>query len=161
LKNGYYVCERIKDDSYLGQKLIKKQINLKPKKMNSNFTYLRNLISVVLLSVSFSAASAQTTESVNPGISNVKATIVNNNIVLNWNVTDALASNMCEVQASKDGKNFSTIGLVMGPDPKQTNNGFAFKQNLSKMKAGQVYYRVVSVGANANGGTSNVVKSTI
>ncbi len=127
--------------------------------MNSNFTYLRNLISVVLLSVSFSTAFAQTADSVNPGISNVKATVVNNNIVLNWNVTDALASNICEVQASKDGKNFTSVGIVLGADPKQTNNGFAFKQNLSKMKAGQLYYRIVTIGSNAN--ASNVVKATI
>ena len=129
--------------------------------MNLNFTSLRNLIVVSLLTFSFSTTFAQTATTDNSGINNVKASIVNNNIVINWNVTDELVSSICEVQASKDGKNFSTIGLVMGPDPKQTNNGFAFKQNLSKMKAGQVYYRVVSVGANANGGTSNVVKSTI
>ncbi len=132
--------------------------------MNSNFTSLRNLICVTLLSLSLSTVSAQTAateELVNSGISNVKAEVINNNIVINWNVTDALVSNICEVQASKDGKNFSTIGIVMGPDPRQTNNGFAFKQNLSKMKAGQVYYRVVSRGASATEGTSTVVKAAI
>lgn len=132
--------------------------------MNSNFTSLRNLICVTLLSLSLSTVSAQTTateEPVNSGISNIKASVFNNNIVLYWNVTDELKSNICEVQASNDGKNFSTIGIVMGPDPRQTNNGFAFKQNLSKMKAGQVYYRVVSRGANATEGTSTVVKAAI
>ena len=127
--------------------------------MNSNFTYLRNLILVTLLSVTVSTTFSQTVAIENTGISNVKATIVNNNIVINWNVTDELVSSICEVQASKDGKNFTSVGIVLGADPKQTNNGFAFKQNLSKMKAGQVYYRIVTIGSNAN--ASNVVKATI
>lgn len=130
--------------------------------MNSNFTSLRNLICVTLLSLSLSTVSAQTTateEPVNSAISNVTATVVNNNIVLNWNVTNELSASICEVQASKDGKNFTSIGIVMGADPKQNNNGFAFKQNLSKIKSGMVYFRIVTVGANAN--TSNAVKAAI
>ena len=129
--------------------------------MNFNFTYLRNFICALLLTVSFSSAFSQSNFTGNPAISNLKATVVNNNIVINWNVTDELASNYCEVQASVDGKNFSTIGLVLGADPSKTDNSFAFKQNLSKMKAGQVYYRVVTVGAKDNASASNVVKSAI
>ena len=129
--------------------------------MNSNFTYLRNIIFTLLLSVSFTGVFSQTSLSGNPSISNLTATIVNNNIVINWNVTDELASNYCEVQASKDGKNFSTIGIVLGADPKQNNNGFAFKQNLTKLKKGHVYYRVLSVATNDRAAASNVVKSAI
>ena len=127
--------------------------------MKTNFTTLRNLILVTLLSVSFSTAFSQTTATENQAISNVTATVVNNNIVLNWNVTNELSASICEVQASKDGKNFTSIGIVMGADPKQNNNGFAFKQNLSKIKSGMVYFRIVTVGANAN--TSNSVKAAI
>jgi len=133
--------------------------------MNSNFTYLRNVICALLISLSFSSVFSQTntnnTTLANSGISNLTATVVNNNIVINWNVTDQLASNYCEVQASKDGKNFSTVGIVLGADPSKTDNSFAFKQNLSKMKSGQVYYRVVAIGASDKASASNVVKSTI
>lgn len=127
--------------------------------MKTNFTTLRNLILVTLLSVSFSTAFSQTPATESQAISNVTATVVNNNIVLNWNVTNELSASICEVQASKDGKNFTSIGIVMGADPKQNNNGFAFKQNLSKIKSGMVYFRIVTVGANAN--TSNSVKAAI
>ena len=129
--------------------------------MTSNFTYLRNVICALLVSISFTSAFSQTSVSASASISNLTATVVNNNIVINWNLTDELASNYCEVQASNDGKNFSTVGLVLGADPKQTNNGFAFKQNLAKMKAGQVYYRVVALGAKDKASTSNVVKTSI
>lgn len=128
--------------------------------MKTNSTYLRNIIVVLLLSVAFSNAFSQTDQPGTASISNLNATIKNNNILINWNVTDALAANICEVQASKDGKNFSTIGIVMGADPKQNNNSFAFKQNLSKMKAGQVYYRVLSVATNYTATASNVVRTS-
>ena len=129
--------------------------------MNQNFTYLRNVICALLLTVSLSSAFSQSNLTGNPAISNLTAAVVNNNIVINWNVTDELASNYCEVQVSKDGKNFSTIGIVLGADPKQNNNSFAFKQNLKKMKAGHVYYRVLTVAANDKASASNVVKSAI
>ena len=129
--------------------------------MNQNFTYLRNVICALLLTVSFSSAFSQTSLTGNTAISNLTATVVNNNIVINWNVTDELASNYCEVQASKDGKNFSTIGIVLGADPAQSNNSFAFKQNITKMKAGHVYYRVLSVGDNFRAFASNIVKTAL
>lgn len=129
--------------------------------MNSNFTNLRNVICVLVLSLSLNTAFAQNTNTENSTISNLKATVVNNNIVINWNVTDEMVSNYCEVQASKDGKTFSTIGLVLGADPSKTDNSFAFKQNISKMKTGQIYYRVVMIGSKDKASTSTTVKASI
>lgn len=128
--------------------------------MKTNFTYLRNIIIVLLLSVTFSNTFSQTVQPGSDAITNLIAKVDNNNIVINWNVAADISSNICEVQSSKDGKNFSTIGIVMGADPKQTNNSFAFKQNLTKMKAGHIYYRVLSVGTNYTATASNVVKSS-
>ena len=129
--------------------------------MKSNFTYLRNFICVLIVSLSFTCAFSQTNPQANSSISNLTATVVNNHIVINWKVADTIGSNYCEVQASKDGKNFSTIGIVMGADPTQNNNSFGFKQDLSKMKAGQVYYRILSVASNDKASASNIVKSEI
>lgn len=126
--------------------------------MNSNFTSLRNIICALLLTVSFTSAFSQTSLKATPSITNLTAAVVNNNIVINWNVTEELSSNYCEVQASKDGKNFSTVGIVLGADPKQNNNSFAFKQNLAKMKSGNVYYRVLSIVNGEKAIASNVVK---
>lgn len=129
--------------------------------MKTNSTYLRHLICVLLLSVAFTNSFSQENNSGNIAISNLKATVENNRLVINWNVADEIASNYCEVQVSKDGKNFSTIGIVLGADPKQNNNSFAFKQNLAKMKAGHIYYRVLTVAANNQASASNVVKTSI
>jgi len=126
--------------------------------MKSNFTsLLRNCICVLLLSVAFTNSFAQTGKSNNTAISNLKASVENDRLTINWNVTETATANYCEVQASKDGINFSTIGLVMGADPKQTNNGFSFKQNLKKIKPGHVYYRVLTVETNNMAYASNVI----
>src|SRR5437868_1040361 len=119
--------------------------------MKTSFTYLRNGISVLLLSIAFTSAFSQTG---NPAISNLKATVQNNNLVINWNVSDAAISNYCEVQASKDGITFSTIGLVMGADPKQPNS-FIFKQGLKKLQPGQVFYRILNMENSGKSYVSN------
>ena len=54
------------------------------KKMKTNFTNLRNAIFVLLLSLAFTSAFSQNG---NPAISNLKATVENNNLVMNWNVS--------------------------------------------------------------------------
>ena len=121
--------------------------------MKTNFTNLRNAIFVLLLSLAFTSAFSQNG---NPAISNLTATVVNNNLVMNWNVSAIDNVNYCEVQASKDGITFSTIGLVMGADPKEPNS-FKFKQGLKKLKSGQVYYRVLNVENSGKSYVSNAV----
>lgn len=124
--------------------------------MKTSFTYLRNGISVLLLSFALTSAFSQTG---NPEISNLKATVENNNLVINWNLSAIDASNYCEVQASKDGVTFSTIGMVMGADPKQPNS-FRFKQGLKKLKAGQVFYRILNMENSGRYYVSNAVKTS-
>ena len=87
--------------------------------MKTSFTYLRHAISVLLLSIAFTSAFSQTG---NPAISNLTATVENNNLVINWNVSEAANSNYCQVQASNDGITYTTIGMVMGADPKEPNS---------------------------------------
>ena len=128
--------------------------------MKTTFTFLRTSITVLILTSLFSSASAQSTPSGNSTISNLTARVENNNIVINWNISE-LNADYCQVQASTDGKNFQTIGFVLGADPKAGNNSFAFKQNLSKMKAGHKYYRVVSINSGAVGVASEAVKAVI
>ncbi|MEO6490230.1 MAG: hypothetical protein ABIO04_09845 [Ferruginibacter sp.] len=125
--------------------------------MNSNFT-LRISICVLLLSISFSNSFSQTAKSATAAITDLKATVENDRLVINWNSAENSTLNFCEVQSSTDGKVFSTIGLVMGADPKQ-NNSFSFKQDIKKMKAGQLYYRILTVDGNDKAYASNVIQT--
>lgn len=126
--------------------------------MNLFTICLRNCVFLTFLLVAHTGAFSQTNQSENTVISNLKASVENNRLVINWVVSETTSINNCEVQASTDGKTFSTIGIVMGADPKQANS-FSFKQTLNKMKTGKVFYRVVNVETSGRSYTSNVVKA--
>jgi hypothetical protein len=124
--------------------------------MKTNFTSFSKAVlflAVMLISLN---SSAKNIPSANSG--NLKIEVINNNIVMNWNIADADAVNYCEIQSSEDGKIFTTIGYVMGANPAQANNLFVFKQTLSKMKPGKSYFRVLIVGADEKATSSEVVK---
>lgn len=109
--------------------------------MKTNFTLLLKrafFISVSLL-FSFSAFSKNISGQTS---GNLTVKFVNGSVVMNWSNTTA---NYYEIQASKDGKTFTTIGMVMGADPKGAGNTFSFKQQLSKLKPGKSYFRVVLI----------------
>jgi hypothetical protein len=65
-----------------------------------------------------------------------------------------------EVQASADGKTFSTIGLVMGADPKAEKGGYAFKQQKNKIKPGMKFFRVLHMETAETAMASNTIRLT-
>ena len=76
---------------------------------------------------------------------------------MNWSNTSA---NYYEIQASKDGKTFTTIGMVMGADPKGAGNTFSFKQQMAKLKLkpGKAYYRVLLINNDQTTTATDAVK---
>ena len=127
--------------------------------MKTNFTLVSKTVLFILLSLVFSKSFSTTINLADSPFSNLTANVENNNLVINWNIiTTATSTSYCEVQASEDGKTFSTIGFVMGADPKQSNNSFSFKQNLKKLKPGKVFYRVLNVTENDTVVASSIVK---
>lgn len=61
---------------------------------------------------------------------------------ISWCDQDGLDVDYWEVQASKNGTEFTPIGLVFGPEPGNSANCFKFKQDKKKLKNGDVYFRV-------------------
>ncbi|MEO6539238.1 MAG: hypothetical protein ABIT07_12610 [Ferruginibacter sp.] len=90
-------------------------------------------------------------------IEGLAAKIQDNQLLINWASEDAGANNYWEVQGSRDGKEFSTIGLVLGADPQQGNGTYKFKQQIAKLKSGLKYYRVLNVESNDRATASNTV----
>lgn len=113
--------------------------------MKTNFTSLlkKGIFTSLILFVSFSALSNNISDK--PVAGGLTVEVINNSLVMNWSNTTA---NYYEIQASKDGKTFTTIGMVMGADPKGAGNTFSFKQQMAKLKPGKVYYRVLLVNAD-------------
>ncbi len=125
--------------------------------MKAKSTILNKGIFIGLLCLSFSAISAN---NITPSISGIelKAAVVNNNLIVDWQFNADSKFNYSEVQASTDGKNFTTIGFVTGAEPKDGSTHFIFKQQFSKVKAGKVYYRVVNVASDGTVAATYAVK---
>jgi hypothetical protein len=123
---------------------------------------VKNISLAVFISIisvtSVAACNNQNNPATSP-VTNLSVAVINNNVFVNWTMNEgAAAAAYCEVQASKDGKNFITIGFVMGADPSKTDNTFSFKQQQAKIKPGMIYFRVLNVIAADKAVSSPVVK---
>ena len=92
-----------------------------------------------------SSASAQSPAPKVINIEGLAAKIDNNIILINWTSSATNENYYWEVQGSKNGKEFSTIGLVLGADPLLNGGVFKFKQEVAKMKPGLKYYRILGI----------------
>ena len=61
-------------------------------------------------------------------------------VYIEWAADAGTGSYLWEVQSSINGKKFSTIALVLGPDPGKEGEQYTFK---GKIKKANMYYRVV------------------
>lgn len=120
-----------------------------------HFTYI---LALMLFTVAAKAQNGFTTPTI--VAENVKATLINNNLQVAWVTSSAINANYWEVQASADGNTFSTIGLVLGADPKGAGENYMFKQSVSKIKSGFKYYRVLHVETEDRAISSNTIRLT-
>jgi hypothetical protein len=97
------------------------------------------LIAFAIINVN---AKAQSNNEV-ASIQQLKVTIENGSLLMNWQSASVSNEANFEIQASVDGVNFSTIGYVLGADPKGVKGGYAFKQQMNKMKPGLQQFRVL------------------
>lgn len=97
-----------------------------------------------LLLLSFNIMAQQEVENKNEDmiITGFNGKIENNSLSLVWKVNTFGQHNYWEVQASKDGNLFSTIGLVMGEDPK-SGGTFRYKHDMKSIRPGMKYFRVL------------------
>ena len=126
--------------------------------MKTTVSNLRNCIAALILTIACSNAFSQNSVSTSTSISNLQVGVNNNNLVINWNVSESVNSDYCQVQASNDGVHFTTIGMVLGADPKNPGS-FKFKQNIQKVKTGKVFYRILNVENTGRAYVSDIVKA--
>src|SRR5687768_15801242 len=98
----------------------------------------------LLLCASFNLAQAQPEARTPQKFTTINITSFNayakeNRICIDWATDGATETNVFEVQQSTDGQNFSTIAMVLGPDPKQQGDKYRFS-NLYKDKQSNVKY---------------------
>ena len=114
---------------------------------------MKQFFTFMILFAFGNATSAQNA----PVAQNIKASVVESNLVVTWNEATASDKGSWEVQASVDGASFSTIGLVWGADPSASRNSYAFKQNTNKLPSGYKHFRVLYVADNNNTATSTTI----
>ncbi|CAN5842450.1 hypothetical protein BH11BAC4_BH11BAC4_24730 [soil metagenome] len=78
-----------------------------------------------------------------------------NRLNIEWSADGGNESNYWQVQGSADGKKFSTIAIVLGPDPGKTGEQYAFKGKLDKTNN---YYRVVHIDPSGQEQKSDIIQ---
>ena len=70
-------------------------------------------------------------------------------ITINWATDNTVATNYFEIQKSFDNKNFKTIALVLGPDPKQFScDCYSCSDKYFSKNAKHSYYRLKHIDVN-------------
>ena len=103
------------------------------------------MVAIFALGYSMTAQTASLAQK-SVEITNFKASYENTDLLVKW--TSLLDANYWEVQGSADGKSYTTIGMVMGTDPKGTGS-YTFKQKIQKIKPGLIYFRVLHIENDA------------
>lgn len=121
---------------------------------------MKQYLYVVALICFCKFASAQT--AVQPAAETDKFSIevseLSGKLNINWCDKKGLDVDYWEVQSSKEGTEFTTIGLVFGPEPGNKSNCFRFKQDKNKLEKGIVYFRVMPMIKGAASIPSNAVQ---
>ncbi len=81
----------------------------------------------------------------------------NERIYIDWQTNGDINRNYWEVQGSANGKDFSTIALVLGPDPSKTGEEFQYKDKIS-IRNKFTSYRVVHFSKTGKKFMSETIK---
>ena len=101
-------------------------------------------------------ASVQTKTTLN--IINFQVYAKDSKLIVDWSTDGAKATNYWEVQRSAEGSQFSTIAIVLGPDPGQTNDQYQYVEKLKDTKNANAYYRLRHVNADGTEQISKIIQ---
>ncbi len=89
--------------------------------MNTKRLYNILSLSIILLLTQHTGISQVTTDTATFKIAYTSFTVNSGSrgIMIDWSVADPGKANYFEIQRSTDGKDFRTVAMVLGPDPRQ------------------------------------------
>ena len=120
---------------------------------------IKLIIVAGMMMLTASAAQAQINQNEAIKISAIKAYLKSSRLHIDW-TADAASANYFEVQKSDDGNNFTTIALVMGPDPRKTANEFGYVATNQKNNQA-TYFRLKHIDNSGNELLSEVFRWTL
>jgi hypothetical protein len=110
----------------------------------------KNLLRTFLISTILLSSSGLIAQKHNINITDFTVCAKEQKVIIDWKTDGATATNYFAVQKSIDGVNFKTVALVLGPDPKQKDDSYAFSDKYVPKTAKHSYYRLVHVDAEGN-----------
>ena len=112
----------------------------------------------LLLTVLFAKAqSSLPTVNTTINISKLIAYEKDDRLFIEWSTDGSNKTNYWEVQGSVDGKNFSTIAIVLGSDPSKPGEQYEYKEKINS-KNQVAYFRVVHISSSGAKHQSNIIK---
>ena len=78
-------------------------------------------------------------------------------VIVEWATDGVVATNYWQVQISDDGTRFSTIAMVLGPDPRQQGDRYQYMEKIKEGRDATKYYRVRHVDVEGNEQMSKVI----
>ena len=115
------------------------------------------VFAIALLSFNAYAQQDAVINTSEPTIEGLKAFVNGTNLLINWGGTKLTGNEYWEVQASNDGKLYTTIGLVLGADPKVGERNYSFKNKITGIRRGMKFYRVLKIQTETSAFVSNSI----
>lgn len=84
----------------------------------------------------------------------------NDQLVIDWQTDGLVEANYWQIQRSEDGKNFRTIALVLGPDPRQGANRYQYKGKMRKRGESALSYRLSPVDRSEQEINTEIIPAT-
>ncbi len=93
-------------------------------------------------------------------ITNFKVYENNDQLVIDWQTDGVVEANYWQIQRSTDGKNYATIALVLGPDPRQGANRYQYKTKMRKRGEAGLSYRLAPVDRSEKEINTEIIPAT-
>lgn len=101
-----------------------------------------------MLLLSFFSMSTYAQSSTTVVAENIKVSGTDRNLEITWTENNRPTDGTWQVQASENGYDYTTIGLVWGPDPKGTKNLYQYKQTWAGLKKRYQSFRVLYISSD-------------
>lgn len=123
---------------------------------------MKQIFSILLfmMFISLNGTAQQIKNNADINIVGFSAKISDNKLLINWSSKEKNENDYWLVQGSRDGKEFSTIGLVLGAEPSVEARTYIFKQVLTKIKHSLKYYRVLHIETPEIAVVSEIIELT-
>lgn len=112
---------------------------------------------IIALALGFLNVKAQSEITKKVTISKLLVYEKDNRLFIDWATDGTAKTNYWEVQGSVDGKRFSTLAIVMGPDPGKAGEQYEYKGKIDTQNQA-AYYRVVHVQEDGEKQPSNIIQ---